>query len=163
MKVKGDHCSEFTISNIYFTSFHCTGRYEVNKSISLPMCGFTALLVEHHTGIAQVTVFFFRPLPSNCLNWKSFNSMNILLFHLQAQYNMNFVHISQFWFLFFIFCLLLFALYALRMSHSREVLLQRAPRNFSRPCRFATTLRISGHFCIGNMVSFSDEDKEKSP
>ena len=46
--------------HIYFTSFHCTGRYELNKLTSLPMRGFTALLVEHHTaGIAQVTGFFF--------------------------------------------------------------------------------------------------------
>ena len=57
---------------------------------------------------------FFRLLPSNCLNWKSFTSMIILLFHLQAQYNMNFVYISQFWFLFFIFgfCFSLFKHYA---------------------------------------------------
>ena len=30
------------------------GRYELNKSTSLPMCGFIAQLVEHHTGIAEV-------------------------------------------------------------------------------------------------------------
>ena len=41
------------------------------------MCGFTAQLVEHRTGIAEVTgsnpveaLIFFRLLPSNCLNWK---------------------------------------------------------------------------------------------
>ena len=45
---------------------------------SLPMCGFIAQLVEHRTGIAEVTgsnpvealIFFFRLLNSNCLNWK---------------------------------------------------------------------------------------------
>ena len=44
---------------------------------SLPMCGFIAQLVEHHTGIAEVTgsnpveaLIFFRLLYSNCLNWK---------------------------------------------------------------------------------------------
>ena len=41
------------------------------------MCGFIAQLVEHRTGIAEVTgsnpveaPIFFRLLLSNCLNWK---------------------------------------------------------------------------------------------
>ena len=41
------------------------------------MCGFIAQLVEHRTGIAEVTgsnpveaLIFFRLLLSNCLNWK---------------------------------------------------------------------------------------------
>ena len=41
------------------------------------MCGFTAQLVEHRTGIAEVTgsnpvetLMFFRFLSSNCLSWK---------------------------------------------------------------------------------------------
>ena len=41
------------------------------------MCGFIAQLVEHRTGIAEVTgsnpveaLIFFRLLHSNCLNWK---------------------------------------------------------------------------------------------
>ena len=53
------------------------GRYEVNKLTSLPMCGFIAQLVEHRTGIAEVTgsnpveaLIFFRLLLSSCLNWK---------------------------------------------------------------------------------------------
>ena len=44
---------------------------------SLPMCGFIAQLIEHRTGIAEVTgsnpveaLIFFRLLHSNCLNWK---------------------------------------------------------------------------------------------
>ena len=32
-----------------------TGRYELNKLTLLPMCGFIARLVEHRTGIAEVT------------------------------------------------------------------------------------------------------------
>ena len=55
-----------------------TGRYELNKLTSLPMCGFIAQLVEHRTGIAEVTgsnpveaLIFFRLLLSNCLNWKT--------------------------------------------------------------------------------------------
>ena len=54
-----------------------TGRYELNKLASLPMCGFIAQLVEHRTGIAEVTgsnpveaLIFFRLLLSSCLNWK---------------------------------------------------------------------------------------------
>ena len=35
--------------------FHCTGRYQLNKLTSLPMCGFTAQLVEHRTGVAEFT------------------------------------------------------------------------------------------------------------
>ena len=31
------------------------GRYEFNQLTSLPMCGFIAQLVEHRTGIAEVT------------------------------------------------------------------------------------------------------------
>ena len=62
-----------------FTSFHCTGTHELNKLTSLPMCGFTAQLVKHCTGIMEVTgsnpieaLIFFRPLPSNSLNWKMY-------------------------------------------------------------------------------------------
>ena len=71
------HICTVVVDIIYFTSFHCTGRYEPNKLTLLPMCGFTAQLVEHRTSIAEVTglipveaLIFFRLLPSNCLNWK---------------------------------------------------------------------------------------------
>ena len=70
--MKNDHHSKFTVMIIlhfdlqpqfkflnYFiyTSHHFTphGRYELNKLTSLPMCSFMAQLVEHHTGIAEVT------------------------------------------------------------------------------------------------------------
>ena len=86
--------------HIYFTSFHCTGRYELNKLTSLPICGLITQLVEHCTGIAEVTgsnpveaLIFFRPLPSNCLNWKIYSTAMIILhLHLQPQYNMNFIY-----------------------------------------------------------------------
>ena len=53
------------------------GRYELNEVTSLPICGFIAQLVEHRTGIAEVTgsnpvealIFFFRLLLSSCLSW----------------------------------------------------------------------------------------------
>ena len=40
-----------------YTSHHVTphGRNELNKLTSLPTCGFIAQLVEHRTGIAEVT------------------------------------------------------------------------------------------------------------
>ena len=40
---------------IEFISSRLYGRYELNKLTSLPMCGFIAQLVEHRTGIAEVT------------------------------------------------------------------------------------------------------------
>ena len=43
------------ISYKYFTSRHCTGKYELDKLTSLLKCGSIAQLVEHHTGIAEVT------------------------------------------------------------------------------------------------------------
>ena len=46
---------KYELFHIYFTSFHCTGKYELNKLISLPMSGFIAQLVEHRTGITEVT------------------------------------------------------------------------------------------------------------
>ena len=68
---------KYELFHINFTSFHCTGRHELNKLTSLPMCGFIAQLVEHRTGIAEVTgsnpveaLIFFRLLLSNCFNWK---------------------------------------------------------------------------------------------
>ena len=42
---------KYELFHIYFTWFHCTGRYELNKLTLLPMCGFIAQLVEHRTGI----------------------------------------------------------------------------------------------------------------
>ena len=54
-----------------------TGDTELNQLTSLPMCDFIVQLVEHRTGIAEVTdsnpveaLIFFRLLLSNCLNWK---------------------------------------------------------------------------------------------
>ena len=51
--------------------------YEATHWEFIPMCGFIAQLVEHRTGIAEVTgsnpveaLIFFRLLLSNCLNWK---------------------------------------------------------------------------------------------
>ena len=86
---------QFKYMNYFiYTSHHFTshGRYELNKLASLPTCGFIAQLVEHRTGIAEVTgsnpveaLIFFRLLLSNCLNRK-FTAMIVLHFDLQPQF-----------------------------------------------------------------------------
>ena len=65
------------------------------------MCGFIAQLVEHRTGIVEVTgsnpveaLIFFRLLLSNCLNWKKFTAMITFHFHLQPQYKYELFHIN---------------------------------------------------------------------
>ena len=45
----------YELFHIYFTSFHSSQENELNKLTSLPMYGFIAQLVEHRTGIAEVT------------------------------------------------------------------------------------------------------------
>ena len=69
--------------------------YELNKLTPLPMCGFIAQLVEHRTGVAEVTgsnpveaLIFFRLL-SNYLNWK-FTAMIIFTFIYNRSSNMNY-------------------------------------------------------------------------
>ena len=47
--------SIYEIIHIFELRFTPHGRYELNKLTSLPMCGFIAQLVEHRTGIAEVT------------------------------------------------------------------------------------------------------------
>ena len=76
-KIYCDDQYKYELFYINFTSFHCAGRYELNKLTSLPTCGFIAQLVGHRNGIAEVTgsnpveaLIFFRLLLSSCLNWK---------------------------------------------------------------------------------------------
>ena len=71
---------------------------------SLPMCGFIAQLVEHHTGIAEVTgaevtgsnpveaLIFFRLLYSDCLNWK-FTAKITYHLHIYPQFIYESFHI----------------------------------------------------------------------
>ena len=71
-----------------YTSYHFTSdlRHELNKLTSLSMCGFIAQLVEHRTGIVEVTgsnpvealIFsgFFFPF----VQVGKFTAMNILHF-----------------------------------------------------------------------------------
>ena len=68
----------YELFHIYFSSFHSSRENELNKLTSLPVCGFIAQLVEHRTGIVEVTgsnpveALIFFLLLSNCLNWKIF-------------------------------------------------------------------------------------------
>ena len=61
-------------ANYNRSSYTACGRYELNKLASLPLCGLIAQLVQHLTGIAEVTgsnavvILFFRLLLSSCLN-----------------------------------------------------------------------------------------------
>ena len=66
---------------------------------SLPMCGFIAQLVEHRTGIAEVTgsnpveaLIFFRLLYSNCLYWK-LTAKIIYHLHVYPQFTYESFHI----------------------------------------------------------------------
>ena len=45
----------YELFHIYFKSFHSSRENELNKLTSLPMYRFIAQLVEHRTGIAEVT------------------------------------------------------------------------------------------------------------
>ena len=66
LKVKSDHRSKF--------SYLSNWKEELNKLTSLPMCGFITQLVEHRTGIAEVTgsnpveaLIFFQASPIQLL------------------------------------------------------------------------------------------------
>ena len=75
-------------------------RENMNSQLtSLPICGFIAQLVEHRTGIAEVTgsnpveaLIFFRLLYSNCLNWK-FTAKITYHLHIYPQFIYESFHI----------------------------------------------------------------------
>ena len=82
-KVSGLQCSS---CEIFMKRIIIVLHIVLNKLTLLPMCGFTAQLVEHRTSIGEVTglnpvegLIFFRLLCSNCLNWK-FTAMITLHF-----------------------------------------------------------------------------------
>ena len=67
------------MKNDHGSKYHITPhrRYELKTLTSLPMRGLIPQMVEHRTGIMEVTgsnpiqaLIFFRLLLSNCLNWK---------------------------------------------------------------------------------------------
>ena len=68
------------------------GRYELNKLTSLPMCGFIAQLVEHRTGIAEVTgsnpieALTFSGVFFPIAQIGKFTAMITLHFHLLNEY-----------------------------------------------------------------------------
>ena len=76
-----------------YTLRHFTpqGRYELNKVTSLPMCGFIAQLVEHRTGIAEVT----RKI--NCDEHSSLRlitSVSETIYHKQSQHRAEVIKVT---------------------------------------------------------------------
>ena len=93
--------SKYELFHINFTSFYCTGRYELSKLTWLPMCGNIAQLVEHRTGIAEVTgsnpvkaLIFFSGFFFPIAQIENFTAMIALHFHLQLLYKDELFHIN---------------------------------------------------------------------
>ena len=88
---------KYELFHINFTSFHCTRRYELNKLISRPMCGFIAQLVEHSTGIAEVTgsnrvetLICFQASSFQLLKLENFLRWSLFTFIYNRSTNMNY-------------------------------------------------------------------------
>ena len=84
--------------HIYFTSFHCTGRYNLNKLTSLPHSSVGQALHRyrggHHGSNPVVALTFFRLLPSNFLNWKIYcNDHSSLSFTTTVQIWISYIFI----------------------------------------------------------------------
>ena len=70
-------CQKYKAPCVQLVVSQKIAQISVIKQQNAPLCGFTAQLVEHRTGITEVTgsnpveaLIFFRLLPSNCLNLK---------------------------------------------------------------------------------------------
>ena len=89
--------------HIHYYIISLLSRENMNSQLtSLPMCGFIAQLVEHRTGIAEVTgsnpveaLIFFRLLYSNCLNWK-FTAKITYHLHIYPQFIYESFHIHYY-------------------------------------------------------------------
>ena len=93
-----------SVSYIHHIISFLTGRNELNKLTLLQMCGFIAQLVEHRTGIAEVTgstlvqaLIFF----SSFFFQYTYTAMISLHFHIRCQSNFAFNPAH----LFYLFCL----------------------------------------------------------
>ena len=85
---------KYELFHIYFISLHCTGKYELKKLTSLPMCGFIAQLGEHRTGIAEITGS--NPVEALIFSGFFFTAMITLHFIYNRSTNMNyFIYTSQ--------------------------------------------------------------------
>ena len=92
-----------------YTSCHFTphGRYELNKFISLPRCGFIAQLVVHRTGITEVPgsnpfealifsgVFFPIAQIGNLLRWSFFTFTRYSFAIFFVSYTLSYTTIEQ--------------------------------------------------------------------
>ena len=113
-KIYCDHHSSYSsyyisstnMNYFIYTSHHFTARENVNsvnKLTLLPVCGFIAQLVEHHTSIAEVTGWnpvealnFFRLHLSSSSNWKiycddhsSYSNGHYCLYIFHFQHNLK--------------------------------------------------------------------------
>ena len=94
---------KYELFHIYYTSLHCTGRYELNKLTSLPTCGFIAQLVEHRTGIAEVmgsnpveALIFFQASSFQLLKLENLLRWSLFTFIYYRSTNMNyFIYTTQ--------------------------------------------------------------------
>ena len=103
---RSSHMNYFIYASHHFTPH---GRYELNKLTSLPMCGFIAQLVEHRTGIAEVTgsnpvealIFFFSGFFFPIAYIGKFTATIILHFDLPPQFTYELFHIcfTPLWFI----------------------------------------------------------------
>ena len=75
------------------------GRYELSKLTSLSMCGFIAQLVEHRTGIAEVTgsnpveTLIFSGFLYPIALIRKLTTMIILYFRLHPQFKYELFHL----------------------------------------------------------------------
>ena len=100
---------------------------------SLPICGFIAQLVEHRTGIVEVTgsnpveaLIFFRLLNSNCLYWK-FTAKITYHLHIYPQFTYGSFHIH------YIIC----SLYRLNLSFPYLVVILITLETPKNTCKFS--------------------------
>ena len=88
---------KYELFHTYFTSLHCTGKYELNKLTSLPMYGFIAQLVEHRTGVAEVAgsspveaLIFFQASSFQLLKLENLLRWSLFTFIYNRSTNMNY-------------------------------------------------------------------------
>ena len=78
----------YELFHIYFTSFLSSRENELNKLTSLPVYGFIAQLVEHRTGIAEVTGS--NPVEALIFQASSFQLLELENFTWKTSHQRNF-------------------------------------------------------------------------
>ena len=152
---------KYELFNINFSSFHCTGRYELNKLTSLPMCGFIAQLVEHRTGIAVVTgsnpveaLIFFQVNASfqllkleNLLRWSLFTSFNVFC-HIPHAFSLaSYLHFIR-----YIFVVILSCSFSVSLSFMFLLVPWTRFPAFSKPFSLSSVCIFLSMFCSVQLV-----------